>query len=484
MRRRDFCMLAASGVAGALTISWNGLDAQVGQPHAERHADPLSVGHGGALPKVRVHAGWRGLVTGENEPFIPIGAMYFRASNGWTPRFWAEFDARAALKDLKTLKALSFNTVRLWLTSLSFYPRPGVLDPAALEKFDQFLAAAEEAGIYVQVCGLTTWQGRPKSDVPIWQRGDEYADPKVVEDQVQFWHLMASRYKGRSVILTYELANEPAINWNTPSMQSLWNKWNNKSTPIPPAKDNPGDSALLAYQHFREYVADQWTRRQVDAIKQADPDALVTVGLVQWSVPAIPNPADVYSAFRPQRQAKLLDFMEIHCYPLADGGFTYQSEAVEVANLSFLESILKETAAPGLPTVLAEFGWYGGGICPNFGPPVPASQQQQADFCAREVKTSTPLVCGWLNWAMYDDPVAADVTRFSGLFTADGKEKVWGRRFSQLAREYQYNLPPVPLGKIGPRPELPWDACLTSSAAAEKFRMEYLAAFKREHFRS
>ena len=87
MRRRDFCMLAASGVAGALTIPWNGLDAQVGQPHAERHADPLSVADGGALPKVRVRAGWRGLVTGENEPFIPIGAMYFRASNIWTPQW-------------------------------------------------------------------------------------------------------------------------------------------------------------------------------------------------------------------------------------------------------------------------------------------------------------------------------------------------------------------------------------------------------------
>lgn len=484
MQRRTFCKLAATSVAGALTIQWDQAAVQARQPHLELHADPLPAGGGGPLPKVRVHAGWRGLVTGEKKPFIPMGAMYFRANNGWTPRFWKKFDARAVLRDLKALKAMHFNTVRLWLTSLSFYPRPGRLDPAAIEKLDQLLAAAEQAGIYVQVCALTAWQGRPKNEVPLWQRGDEYADPKAVEDQVQFWHLIASRYKSRNVILTYELANEPTVLWKTPTMQALWNKWNNKSTPIPPAKDNPGDSALLAYQHFREHVADEWTRQQVAAIKQADPDALVTVGLIQWSVPAMPNALNYYSGFRPQRQAKFLDFMEIHCYPLADGGFTYQSEAVEAANLSYLESILRETAAPGLPTMLAEFGWYGGGICPNFGPPVPASQQQQADFCAREVKTSTPLVCGWLNWAMFDDPVATDVTRFSGLFTAEGKEKAWGRRFSQIAREYQYNMPPVPLGKIGPRPEMPWDACLTSSAAGEKFRVKYLAAFKREHYRS
>ncbi|MGC8625362.1 MAG: cellulase family glycosylhydrolase, partial [Phycisphaerae bacterium] len=482
--------LVATGVAGTLTLPWNGASAEAGQSHTELHAEPLPARASGSLPKVRVHPGWHGLVTADNKPFTPFGAMYFRPNTGWTPRFWKEFDVRAAQRDLRTLKSMNFNIVRLWLTSLSFYSRPGMLAPAAIEKFDQFLAAAEDAGIYVQVCGLTTWQGRPKNEVPIWQRGDEYADPKAVEDQVQFWHLMASRYKGRNVILTYELANEPTVMWNTPAMQVLWNKWNNKSTPIPPAKDNPGDAALLAFQHFREHVADEWTRRQVAAIKKADPDALVTIGLIQWSVPAIPYPQFAqhlhqacYSAFRPQRQARLLDFMEIHFYPLAAGIYFYQSEAVRVANMAYLESVVREVAVPGLPTVLGEFGWYGGGSCAGIGGgAIVPTQQQQSDFCAQEVRTATPLVCGWLNWAMYDDPEAKDITRFSGLFTAEGKEKVWGRRFSQLAREYQYNLPPVPLGKIGPRPELPWDACLTSSAAAEKFRLEYLEAFKREEF--
>lgn len=486
MNRREFCKLAAAGAAGGLVLPEGMVSAEATlSPQMVSHADPLPPGSGELQPKVRVHPGWRGLVSGLNNPFIPFGAMYFRANDGWTPRFWEKFDARAARKDLRTLKGMNFNTVRLWLTSLSFYSHPGKLNPPAIEKFDQFLEAAEEVGIYVQVCGLTTWQGRPPDEVPPWQRGDEYVDPAAVEDQVQFWHLMASRYKGRSVILTYELANEPSIGWNTPAMQIAWNKWNHRSMVIPPAKDNPGDSALLAYQHFREHVADEWTRRQVEAIKQADPDALVTIGLIQWSIPAIPNPTYFYSGFRPQRQAKLLDFMEIHFYPLAAGTYTYQSEAIKVANLAYLESVVREVAKPGLPTMLAEFGWYGGGSCAGVGGGVIVpTQQQQADFCAQEVRAATPLVCGWLNWAMYDDPVAKDITRFSGLFTANGREKAWGRRFSQIARQYQRDLPPVPLGQIGPRPDLPWDDCLTSSAAAEKFRLDYLAAFEREEFRS
>ena len=41
--------------------------------------------------------------------------------------------------------------------------------------------------------------------------------------------------------------------------------------PPPAAKDAPGDRQLLDFQHFRESVADEWTRRQAKAIKAVDP---------------------------------------------------------------------------------------------------------------------------------------------------------------------------------------------------------------------
>jgi hypothetical protein len=49
-----------------------------------------------------------------------------------------------------------------------------------------------------------------------------------------------------------------------------------------PAKDAPPGKALLDYQLFREDIAEQWTRRQVAAIKSVEPKALVTIGLIQW----------------------------------------------------------------------------------------------------------------------------------------------------------------------------------------------------------
>ena len=35
----------------------------------------------------------------------------------------------------------------------------------------------------------------------------------------------------------------------------------------------------------------------------------------------------------------------------------------------------------------------------------------------------------------------------------------------------------IPAARIGPRPTLDWDACITDSAAANRFRDEYLKAF-------
>ncbi len=59
--------------------------------------------------------------------------------------------------------------------------------------------------------------------------------------------------------------------------------------------------------------------RQSKAIHAADPDALVTVGLLQWSIPAQRIAIDQYTGFRPSVIAKHLDFMELHFYPLVAG---------------------------------------------------------------------------------------------------------------------------------------------------------------------
>ena len=258
------------------------------------------------------------------------------------------------------------------------------------------------------------------------------------------------------VIFAYDLRNEPAVSWDNPTMRRKWNGWLQKQygsadkaakawgvapgtirwgqQPPPAAKDAPGDRQLLDYQHFREEVADEWTRRQAAAIKASDPQALVTVGLIQWSVPALLPGVRHYSGFRPQRQAKLLDFMEVHFYPLESGFYEYAGEESRRRNLAYLESVVREVAAPGKPVVLAEFGWYGGGkLTIDQGRHPAASQEQQARWCREVIQTTQGLATGWLNWGFYDQPEARDVSQLTGLLTSDGKPKAWAREFQALA---------------------------------------------------
>ena len=88
------------------------------------------------------------------------------------------------------------------------------------------------------------------------------------------------------------------------------------------------------------------------------------------------------------------------------------------------------------------------------------------------------LAVGWLNWGFYDQPEASDCSQLTGLLTADGKPKAWGREFQKLADTLKsQRLAPA---KLTPRPTLDWERCVTSSQAGNQFRQEYYQAFKTE----
>ncbi len=451
---------------------------------AEAQAD------GNTLAKVRVAADGRTFQTADGKPFVPMGVNYYRPGTGWAPQLWKKFDAEATRRDFAQMRQLGINCVRVFLTFGSFFQEPDRLSPDGLAKFDQFLQIAEQAGIYVHPTGPDHWEG-----VPDWVRSDRFADEKLLEAQQRFWRLLAERYRGRNVIFAYDLLNEPEIRWDNKAMRAKWNvylrdkyasaeknaaawnvpveqiSWGNQPPPEP--KDNPDSPILLDYQLFREQLADQWVRRQVEAIKQADPDALVTVGLIQWSVPVVLPSVRQYAAFRPKRIAQWLDFIEIHFYPLAGGFYEYTKPEDEKLNLAYLHSVVREAAAPGKPVVVAEFGWYGGGkLTINRGIHPPATQEQQARWCRLVVESTAGLATGWLNWGLYDMPEARDVSQLTGLLTADGQPKAWAREFQMLARQYALNG--VQPAKLEPEPALDWDRAIRSPKVGRQFLDQYM----------
>ncbi len=447
----------------------------------------------GVLPKIRLSQDGQGFTTADGRPYVPCGVNYYRPGTGWAPQVWKQFDAEATQRDFARMKELHLNCVRVFLTFGSFCREPGKLDPDGLAKFDQFLALAEAAGIYVHPTGPDHWEG-----LPDWARGDRIADDHVLEALESFWRELAARYRGRTALFAYDLLNEPEVRWDSPALRNKCKQWVERryatpahaaaawlqpvgsitlsAPPIPPRENAPGSGWLLDYQRFREEIADDWTRRQAAAIKSADPEALVTVGLIQWSVPVLLAAPWQYSGFRPERQAPLVDFLEVHFYPLDHGAYQYAGEESEARNLAYLESVVREVARPGKTVVIGEFGWYGGAK-PTFdgGRHPTATEAQQAQWCRAVVETTVGLACGWLNWGFHDHPESGDVSQLTGLLTADGTTKAWGREFSALSRRLSGAR--LSAGAIGHRPDLNWEEVLTDAAAGHAYRERYYQAY-------
>lgn len=404
----------------------------------------------GPLPRVTVRDGK--LMLPDGRRFFAIGVNYFRPGTGWAPQLWKQFDESAVERDFALLREYGVRCVRVFLTFGSFFSKPDRLDEFGLDRLDRMLTIAERNGIYLHPTGPDHWEG-----VPDWARGDRYSDERLLAAQERFWQLLGERYRGRTAIFAYDLLNEPTIPWDGPALRERWkaylrqrygtreaaaDAWGiaaeelNWEAPPPPDPAQSPPAQLLAYQHFREDVARQWVARQAEAIRKADPDALVTVGLIQWSVPVILPGIKTYSAFRPERIARDLDFLEIHFYPLARGFLDYQRPEDITANLIYLRSVVAACAAAKRPVVLAEFGWYGGGqLTINQGRHPPATESQQANWCRAAIEGTRDLADGWLNWGVFDHPEAGDVSQLTGLFTVDGRPKEWARVFQDLSHE-------------------------------------------------
>jgi hypothetical protein len=425
-----------------------------------------------APPRIRIDPATHGFIDADSHKFTPCGVSYYRPGTGWAPQLWKRFDAVATRQDFLRMKQMGLNVVRVFVTFGSFYTEPGKLDPVGLAVFDRLLALADEAGLYVHPTGPEGWEGMPPWTSKMGDVFSDFGNDACLEALEEWWRMFAGRYRGRSTIWAYDLRNEPTTTWESPSSLAKWNFWrkaHGKATAPVPDRKAPPSPVLADYQRFRESLAEAWVARQAKAIHAADSQALVTVGLLQWSVPAQRITANQYTGFRPEGIAPYLDFLELHFYPLANGVYHYEDRVSETANLAVLESMVRECAKTGRPLVIAEFGWYGGGsLDPGSRP---ADEEQQATWCRHLVEVTGPMACGWLNWGLYDAPEATDVSRLTGLLTAAGVEKQWGRVFGPLVRNLHVKR------KLPQRPELPWDTCTSDPTAMSRYQAEYLTAF-------
>lgn len=390
---------------------------------------------------------------GSGAPFVAVGFNYFSPHVGWAPKLWQQFDEATVRQHLTLGREQGFNTIRVFLTLESFHRQPGQVCEAGVAKFRTLLDICRKLEIRVIPCGPDHWEG-----LPAWRaKKDPFADEQMLQADEQWWESFTRLFADDPVILAWDLLNEPSVGWDSPAMQPKWNAWlrnqygsheqiaaayhcdpQQLGTPdqIPapastPSADNP---QLFDYQRFRESLGDAWTERLCAAIRRGDPHHLVTVGHIQWAATAFLPGVRHYAAFDLQANARHVDFVTIHFYPLVAPNPSQGQRGVD-ANAAYLEAVLRECSV-GKPIMLGEFAWYGGGDIRR-GDQVlmpPQTPADQVAWCNRLLEVSQGRVCGWLHWAFADTPTSMDLTRWSGIWTADLQLKPWGIAYGEFAR--------------------------------------------------
>lgn len=392
--------------------------------------------------------------------YIVFGTNYYDPHTGWAPKIWRRFDSEKVRQHFQVMSELGVNCARIFLTAGSFQPNAETVEEQALEKLDALIKIARETGIRLLLTGPDHWEGQPS-----YWKPDRFAGEAALQALERFWDVVGRRYRGEPAIFAWDLLNEPHLPWFVEQWRPKWNtllqetygsweslkaawgdeltekeRWGNVA--VPENLSDPGNPRLRDWQLFREYLADQWVRRQVEAIRKADPTHLITVGYIQWSYPLIrPGNPSRYSAFNPHRQACWLDFVTIHFYPTL--GNPFGSEENWDRNLGYLQAVLAYCHT-SKPVVLGEYGWYGGGA-PQNHPYL--SENEQASWLSAEVEASRPLADGWLSWPFADSPESTDISLFAGLVKENLTVKVWGRKFETLAAnlpELKRSVPKLP----------------------------------------
>jgi hypothetical protein len=252
------------------------------------------------MPRVRVSDDGRSFVLADTgRRFVPWGFNYDHdADDRLIEDYWHDEWDRVE-QDFAEMKDLGANVVRVHLQFGKFMDDSRTPNERSLEQLARLLRLAERTGLYLDLTGLGCYH---KKDVPGWY--DRLDEAGRWAAQARFWEAVASRGAGSPAVLCYNLMNEPVV----PGRGDRREDW------LGPA---------LAGKHFVEFitrelgdrerheVARQWIGRLAAAVRKHDREALVTVGLVSWSL----DRPGLTSGFIPEKIAGELDFLTVHLYP-------------------------------------------------------------------------------------------------------------------------------------------------------------------------
>ena len=266
-------------------------------------SSPGTAGKGEKLERVVVDPASRGFrLEGSGRPFVPVGFNYDHDDRGRLLEDYWEAEWPSVAEDFAEMRRLGATVARIHLQLGKFLPERGRPDMKALERLEDLLALAEREGLRLDLTGLGSYR---KPDAPRWY--DALDEEGRWAAQAEFWEAVAARCAKSPAVFAYDLMNEPV----SPAGLRQAGEW-------------LGGQPLGEYYYVQMISLDQagrprpaiaraWIERMSAAIRKHDRRALITVGLVDWSL----DRPGLSSGFVPAEVAPALDFVAVHLYPQA-----------------------------------------------------------------------------------------------------------------------------------------------------------------------
>ena len=340
-----------------------------------------------------------------------LGVNYWpaRTAMGWWPRF----DPAEVVADFDRIARAGLDSVRCFLRWEDFQPEPALIDRAMLAHLVAVADAAAHAGLRL-IPTLFTGHMSGANWIPGWALDGRERDPRfrvvssgrVVDGGLRNW------YTDRDVADAQALLAEKAAA-ALAGHDALW------------AWDLGNESSNCSVPPDRE-LGRRWLGRMSGAIREADPDARITIGLHMEDL-------EQDRHIGPREAAEVCDFLTMHGYPIyarwADGATDHQV----VPFLARITRWLGEGADVlfsefGLPTVPGDAGREG-----ETHPAFVVEEEAAASYTERVLAGLREAGCsGAMLWCYADyapDTWAAPPLdeamheRSFGLWRADGSAK-------------------------------------------------------------
>lgn len=148
---------------------------------------------------------------GTGERFVAWGFNYDHDRGGRLLEDYWEEEWGTVLEDLREMKHLGANVVRVHLQTGRFLRGPDEVDERALARLGRLVAAAEEVGLYLDVTGLGCYHA---DEVPDWYDALDEAGRWAA--QARFWEGVARTCAPSPAVLCYDLMNEPILPGRSP----------------------------------------------------------------------------------------------------------------------------------------------------------------------------------------------------------------------------------------------------------------------------